>query len=94
MEQLAAYAQALEVEKNEKFALAGRVEEIISNTEHFETEIPPNVSQKMRNIESVTENMITEVKPINTSRLEFASLFTKTTGSQTSLTPNGLIIRT
>jgi len=91
MDRLVAYAVALENEKNEKFGLAGKVEQIISQTNQFETEIPNNVAQNLRKIESLTENMISDVTPINQARVEFANLFNKTTQSNSMLTPNGTI---
>ena len=89
MEQLVAYVNALELEKNEKMNLAAKAQEIISQNDRFETEIPGNLNMKMREIETVTENMITEVKPINESRLDFGKVFSDGTGSHVFLLPTG-----
>ena len=84
MEQLIEYHAALESYKNEKFGLAGLVEEILlknGESDNMQTEIPENLKRKMNSIEHNTEQMITEVQPINTARVEFAKMFASATSS-------------
>jgi len=93
MEQLIEYHAALESYKNEKFGLAGLVEEILlknGESDNMQTEIPENLKRKMNSIEHNTEQMITEVQPINTARVEFAKMFASATSSDTHLVPNAV----
>ena len=84
MEQLIEYHAALESYKNEKFGLAGLVEEILTKNDgndNMQTEIPENLKRKMNSIEHNTEQMITDVQPINSARVEFAKMFASATSS-------------
>ena len=84
MEQLIEYHTALESYKNEKFGLAGLVEEILmknDESDKIQTEIPENLKRKMNSIEHNTEQMITEVQPINSARVEFSKMFAIGTSS-------------
>ena len=84
MEQLIEYHTALESYKNEKFGLAGLVEEILmknDESDNIQTEIPETLKRKMNSIEHNTEQMITEVQPINSARVDFAKMFAIGTSS-------------
>ena len=84
MEQLIEYHAALESYKNEKFGLVGLVEEILTKNDgndNMQTEIPENLKRKINSIEHNTEQMITDVQPINSARVEFAKMFASATSS-------------
>jgi hypothetical protein len=72
----------LENEKNRKFQIIGKVEQLIESENLIDPEMPTQIMDKINSINRTCQDKIIEVdSPFTTQRMEFAKQFNSETGS-------------